>query len=204
MADALENQGNIGADAQQQLADANAQDNNAAGRTYSEEHVKQLIKERDEAKKKLREVEKSQEDEKNRIEQEKATASGYYTKLTETMQKKEQKWKDRIGQIILASVAAEYHLMDMDDVKLMNIPVDVDEDFEIKNLDDIKRGFDEFKMKKPYKFKNSDGTLVPQTDNAPFTQPTTAGVKLADIGKMSKEEREKNRKALEAQLRRMK
>jgi seryl-tRNA synthetase len=200
MADTKENQNKeVSADAQASKADASSEQ-----KQYSEEHVKTLIKERDEAKKKLREVEKAQEEATQKIEAEKAQASGDYSKLVEAMQRKEQSWKKRVAETVLTSVASEYQLMDMDDIKLLDVAVDVDDDFEVKNLDDVKKAFTDFKAKKPYKFKTSDGKQVPPTDNTPFTPPGSGtSITLEDIGKMNREDFIKNQKAVEALVRKI-
>lgn len=136
-------------------------------RMYEADEFKAVVKQRDEVKQKLRQFEEEKEKTIKLKEEESLKAQGEYTKLIEKVTAERAQEKEALTNLLannfLTSVAGEFGLAKPEYLKLLPVKVELD-GMEIKNVDEVKKSFEEFRKSNPNLF-------VP-----PKSVPPTSGV----------------------------
>lgn len=149
---------------------------------------KEVLDRAKKAEETLSELQRKQEETTRLAEEEKAKASGDYSKLVESYKTKESRLKDKIVQSVLIGLGAKHGLNDPADVRLFDAELEVDADtYEIKNLSEVEKAFEDWKKNKSYLFKSADTKPVPKTDNQPQSAKAKAdGGQLTTMEKFKK------------------
>ena len=134
---------------------------------YSAEAFREVVAARDAAKQKLRAFEEEKEKTIKLKEEESLRAQGEYTKLMEKVAAERVQEKEALTNLLannfLTSIAGEFGLAKPEYLKLLPVKVQL-EGMEIKNVDEVKKSFEEFRKSNPNLF-------VP-----PKSIPPTSGV----------------------------
>jgi len=140
------------------------------GKTYSEEAFKEIVTQRDTLKEKLRVFEVSQLAEKQKLEEEKAKATGDYSKIVADLKEKQTNMTKRVTVLVLSALGAKYGILKPEYTNLFNGAIDIGEDLEIKNMITVEKEFQQFVADNPTLFKDIKAA-IPSTDGSPFKKP---------------------------------
>lgn len=157
-------------DASEQKVDAKSSDTNPQPKVYHEDLFKEVVKQRDDIKEKLRLLEGTNAANLKKIEEETMVSKGEYEKLI-SLKKNEfdtaiASAKKTVIESHLISLGIKYGILDPSDMKLFDSTLELDEFYRVKNTEELEKSFVEWKKKKPYLFKTEDKKPVPKTDNS--------------------------------------
>lgn len=157
------------------LENKDQQQNNDKPKLYEESVVKEIIAERDKAKERLRKIETDQTKlEEERRSKELKDKNDYETLMAESKlktEKQHQLLKNKVAEMELHKLGVEHKLAKPEYLSIFKSTVDVDDEFQVKNLDSVKKDFEQFKKDNPNLFLAEDKKLVPKTDSKPFKKP---------------------------------
>jgi len=158
------------------LDNKDQQQNNDKPKLYEESVVKEIIAERDKAKERLRKIESDQTANSKKSEEDQLKAKGDYEKLVELKNVETLKAikaaQGHVAKAHMISLAVKNGMIDPDAVSMFTAELKFNEQFEIENITEIEKQFEDFKTKKPYLFKTEKKPVLP-TDNKPFKKPDT-------------------------------
>jgi len=156
-------------DATEQKADAKSSDvKDNQPKIYSEEVFKEVVKQRDEIKDRLRSIELANEENTRKYQEEQLKSKGDYETLakikTEQSQIAVEAAHEYITDAYLSRLGSKYGIIDEEAISMFAVEFEFSDDFKIMNSDEVEKKFQEWVKAKPYLFKPIDKKPVPKTD----------------------------------------